>query len=273
MSGVLGGSSAVLPLDVGQTTRATLSFLRRNLAVAVPLGILLGVVPALISGQLPAWPNLMPAVLEVLPNWSALMQIIGIEFASATSAIRLADLVASIAAQGLLTACLAHAALSDADELPPSFARSLGAGLRRILPVLGLTLVINLGIVLGLLLLIVPGVILSAKWLVAVPVRVAEGPGAGRSLDRSARLVEGNKWRCLALILLFIVLPMIAVGGAESMMELLEYPETTLLGSIVTACAMGIYSTLNCALPGVLYVQLRRLKDGAGPQQTASVFG
>ena len=258
MSGVVDGAPVVPRLDVGQTARTALSLMGRNPGVVVPLGILLGAVPALLPSLLPFWPDAM--------------QVIGSIFTETGRVIRVIDVLVGAASQALLIACLTHVALTDADGRRAGLGGSLDAGFRRILPLLGLSLASNLGIGVSLL-LIVPGIILFVKWFCAVPVRVAEGPGIQRALNRSAGLVEGNRWRCFALILLFLVIPAIAMTGALYVVELFGYPDSSMPGAILGALVVGVYSTIYGVLPGVLYVQLRRLKDGEGPQQTATIFG
>lgn len=66
-----------------------------------------------------------------------------------------------------------------ADRLPE------GRGHRRYGAIFGSGLLSGLGIVVGLFLLIVPGLVLVARWSVAVPIIVAENAGATESLGRS----------------------------------------------------------------------------------------
>ena len=259
MGGVVDSGPVIPRLDVGQTARATLSLLRRNLPLAVPLGVLLGVVPALLPSLLPFWPEVMHAP--------------GAGLTSRDWAIRILDVVIGAVTQALLIASLTHAAVADAEGRQAGLADSLGAGFHRILPLFGLTLTEYAGTGLGLLLLVVPGVVVYLKWLVAVPAQVVEGHGIRRALNRSAELVQGNRWRCLALALIFLVLPIVAMTGLLYLSELLGYSDASVTGIIMSACCIGLYATLYGALPGVLFIQLREMKDGPDLQRTASVFG
>jgi hypothetical protein len=70
-----------------------------------------------------------------------------------------------------------------------------------VLPLLGLSLLVGVGLGLGFLLLVVPGVILWTRWSVAVPALVLEGRGVTGSMRRSWELVGGRGWAVWRLFL------------------------------------------------------------------------
>ena len=83
------------------------------------------------------------------------------------------------------------------------------AALRKMLPLMGVSLIVTLGTLLGYALLIIPGIILALLWSVAMPALVAENLGVMESLKRSAALTKGCKrW----IFLTYLVLMAAAVG-------------------------------------------------------------
>ena len=83
------------------------------------------------------------------------------------------------------------------------------AALRKVLPVMGVSLIVTLGTLFGYALLIIPGIILALLWSVAMPALVAENLGVMDSLKRSAALTKGCKrW----IFLTYLVLMAAAVG-------------------------------------------------------------
>ena len=74
----------------------------------------------------------------------------------------------------ILQAALVRATIEDLNGQQPTFADSLSRAVAVLLPIIGLSILIYLGMALGFMLLIVPGIILFLRWSVAIPV-----PGAG----------------------------------------------------------------------------------------------
>ena len=65
----------------------------------------------------------------------------------------------------------------------------------------GVSLLTGIGVGIGLLLLVVPGVILFARWSLAVPVVMLEGLGPRAAMKRSTALVKGHGWAVFRVLL------------------------------------------------------------------------
>ncbi|MES2054644.1 MAG: hypothetical protein V4564_01785 [Pseudomonadota bacterium] len=100
-------------------------------------------------------------------------------------------LVLSMIVQGALV----RATMAHSEGRRASFGESVVAGLRVVLPLIGLSLIVGFSIGFGLLLLIVPGVILYLIWSVAAPVLVEERSGVFGALGRSRSLTKGARWK------------------------------------------------------------------------------
>lgn len=174
----------------------------------------------------------------------------------------------------LLTATLVYGTVQELRGQHASLGASIGRGVVVILPALGLSLVIGIGVMIGTLLLIVPGLILMTIWWVAMPVLVVERPGVFASLGRSGELTRGFRWPIFGIILLFFVL-------GFAVMFLLSM----ILGPMVLRGSMGVYSFLvinwvvvaffsaiSSVIAGVGYFSLRTEKEGADLDQIAAVF-
>ncbi len=249
----MSGAEAVEPLGVGWALSTTLAVTRRNLPALATLGVLLAGAPAL----LPYLPG---------ASWSGLWS------SSEARTFQSFAAVLSGLLQGLLITAATHVVLADRDGGLASLGASAGFMLRRALPVMGLALAVNLGVVVGLFLLVIPGVIVFLNWLVAVPARALEGPGVQRAMARSRELVRGNRWRCLALFLLTYMLPLGALVAAEYAMDALGYGD----GSLPDLAAVAVFTTASSLLysvaTAVMFVRLRELRDGTDAGGIEAVF-
>jgi hypothetical protein len=186
-------------------------------------------------------------------------------------------LAAFLAASGL-QAALMHGVIADLNGRKPSFAECLRTGLRFLLPLFALNLLIGLGTGLATLLLIVPGVMFGLAWLVAGPVLVAERTGVSASFSRSATLTRGHRWMLFGLLLIYVMAvwilaaAMFALTGgfaalAEQASGVMNWPLM-----IANAILGLVLSVVGAAGLASIYVELRSMKEGVGPEQLASVF-
>lgn len=142
------------------------------------------------------------------------------------------------------------------------------------LPVLGLMILQILAIWAGCIFLLVPGLMIATAFSVAIQVRVVERVGVFAAFGRSRALTRGNRWRIFLLVLIYLVIftvfEMVLVsltGGFQSLTAGRTLPLTlglTLLGEFA--------GLLGLAGASMLYVELRRIKDGVGPSDLAAVF-
>ena len=75
----------------------------------------------------------------------------------------------------------------------------------KLLPLLGLSIVVGVLVFIGLIFFIIPGIILALIWFVAVPVMIIEDKGVFDSMSRSGELTKSNRWRLFGLgVLIYI---------------------------------------------------------------------
>ncbi|MDX6698724.1 MAG: hypothetical protein QOE65_2121 [Solirubrobacteraceae bacterium] len=129
-------------------------------------------------------------------------------------------------------------------------------------PVIVAAILLGFGIAIGLVLLIVPGLILLTIWAVTIPAVVLERKSPVEALGRSRELVRGHGWQVFGVVVILAVAQEIArriliaifggigdfVGGAIG----------SLIGNVLFAPLTAIAAT-------VLYLELRRIKEGTAP--------
>lgn len=149
---------------------------------------------------------------------------------------------------------------------------------RRLLPLLGLAILVGLAVFTGLLLCFVPGIIVYCALFVATPALMVEDVGVFDAWQRSLRLTEGYRWEIFGVV--FVIWAIGAVLSAFSMAALpflLADPEgfmprylaiTGVLGVLV-----GLVSTLLTAVAAtVVYHDLRQAREGLGEDDLLAVF-
>ena len=167
----------------------------------------------------------------------------------------------------LLQATLIVATLNDLGGKPLSLADCFTKAVKKLLPLIGLGILMALGIGLGLVLLIVPGIILYLMWIVATPVMMAEDRGVIDSLGRSAELTSGSKRMIFVLLLIFFVLA-IVFGLFVAFVGSLS----TILLAIITLVSNTITGAIQGAGVASIYVDLRTAKEGADTSALAEIF-
>jgi hypothetical protein len=108
-------------------------------------------------------------------------------------------------------AALLYGVFAQMRGQPVSLLRSVQFGFRRFFPVIGLAITVSLLIGVGAV-VIVPGVIAYAMTFVATPVCVVEQLGVFASVERSAQLTQGHRWKILGMALL-VLLPGGVIGA------------------------------------------------------------
>jgi hypothetical protein len=166
-------------------------------------------------------------------------------------------------------AALIEGALAQMRGQPVSLLRSVQFGFRRFFPVIGLAMTVSLLIGVGAV-VVVPGVIAYAMTFVAAPVCVVEQLGVFASVERSAQLTRGHRWRILGMALL-VLLP----GGVVS--ALIDVLVEGFEVGVVAASAAhviweGIWGTYYAVVVIATYHDLRTVKDGVDIEQIAAVF-
>ena len=167
----------------------------------------------------------------------------------------------------VLQATLIVATLNDLGGKPLSLGECVARAFKKLLPLVGLGIVMAIGVGLGMILLIIPGIILYLMWIVATPVMMAEDRGIIDSLKRSAELTSGSKRKIILLLLIFFVLTIIfglfvAFVGSLS----------TIFLAIITLVSNTITGALQGAGVASIYVDLRTAKEGTDSSALAEIF-
>lgn len=155
-------------------------------------------------------------------------------------------------------------------EQPVTLGKALAKGLARLLYLVIVSFIFNIGVTIGLVLLIIPGLILICMWIVAIPACVVESLGPIDSLRRSAVLTQGYRWQIFGLILSYFIAALLIGFGANFFFLLLTNdPLSATLGSgIIGILPTAIYATMLA----VIYYQLRSVKEGVAIDRLTNVF-
>jgi hypothetical protein len=150
-----------------------------------------------------------------------------------------------------------------------TFSESLSVGFGRTGAVVGLSLLVGVLVGVASLLLLIPGIIVWCIYSVAIPVCVAERLGPRASMTRSSFLTKGNRWRIFGIILVIVLASMVfgaIFGGLAAMIG------GFLLVQIVSFVIEALFGAFNAVAIGVLYYQLRVVREGADIEKIAAVF-
>jgi hypothetical protein len=169
-----------------------------------------------------------------------------------------------VLAQGVVIS----AANSVAERGTAAMGGSINAAMKRFFPLFGAAFCMGLTIALGFVLLIVPGLMLASAYFVVVPACVLEGLGPIKSIDRSARLTKGYRWRIFGLVLIMVVLSLVGSLLARVGVLMLGSVGAAILQLIATA-AVGVFTSVVSV---VAYRDMVAAKEGFGGQRIASVF-
>ncbi len=175
----------------------------------------------------------------------------------------------------LLTGTVTYGVVMDLRGERASLASSLGVGVRRALPILGVSVLMWLAIGVGMLALFVPGLIVMYMLFVAIPASVVERPGLVGALRRSRELTKGNRWGLVGLSMLSGIPIAVTTFGLQRAM----------LGDPATASAsqwtpylfaelgrMVLVAPYAAVLPAIAYFLLRQEKEGTSARQLGSIF-
>lgn len=263
-------SDAVIPgaakLDIGQVIEGTFKVLGRNIVTFGVLALILSGVPTAIVAYLQATNIESAANFEFRPGY---FQAIGFS--------GLAALITSAILQGALV----YGTVQDLNGQRPTIADCLATGLRAFLPLIGLTILLFIALMFGLIFLIVPGIMMGCAWCVAVPSLVADRTGVFGAFSRSAELTRGNRWRIFAFFIVVWVIAIVigaVIGGVTLAVTFgsggldpvaLARSPVQILGNLLSNALSSLITSTGVA---VLYVELRKAREGAAPQWLAEIF-
>lgn len=181
----------------------------------------------------------------------------------ATAAIAVPLLVIATAVQ---VGGVTYGAVQQLAGRPVRFGAMFSATFRRLLPLLGVSILATLIVWGGLLLLIVPGIALACALAPAIPAVMAERLGPVEAIKRSWGLTRGHRASIfLAGLLLFLI-----HLGINLVAALLGF--IPILGQLAAIAIQLCTLSLSLVLPAVAYHDLRALKEGTPAEELARVF-
>jgi hypothetical protein len=201
---------------------------------------------------------------------------------NANDAAQVQTMVAGIAPFGLLlllvypfvTMFMTRVALDTLAGQPVDLGGASRMALRRMLPALGLGILLGIGLIVGFLFLVVPGIFLILTWFIVMPVLAGEGRGVFDCFGRSAQLLRGMRWRLL-LLLIIVGIAWIVVSGLVQGVSLALFGSGGNLWalSIIQALVSTLVGVLNATGTAAIYHEARSAKEGAGTDDFDAVFG
>lgn len=261
-------------LDIGRVLAGTFQVIGRNFVTFFVLALVLSGIPTgLITVLQTSW--LASQADEIAAGNLQL----GAGYFSQIGLSGLAALITTAILQGALI----YATVQDLSGGKPSIGEALATGLRSFLPLIAVSILFALALGVGLILLLVPGIMIACAWCVAVPALVADRTGIFGAFSRAADLTRGNRWRIFGLgLVLFVILLILslAIGAIGATMLLaspnaLTDPMATALNPlniVINVVQQTISAVIGAALVAVLYVELRRNREGSGPQWLSDIF-
>ncbi len=124
-----------------------------------------------------------------------------------------------------------------------------------VLPLIGLSILLAIGVGIGFILIIVPGLFLLTIWSVAAPSLVIERKGVFAAFGRSRELVRGHGWQVFGVILV--------VFGLSIVIAIVVAILASGLGTAGVAIVQWVLDVLlapfTALIGAVLYFSLRRL--------------
>lgn len=193
-------------------------------------------------------------------------------------AIWLVSMVVGLVISALVLAVVTRATVAESEGRRASFSECLGAAVPILLPLIGLSLLLAIGVGIGLMLLLVPGIILYLMWCVAAPALVEERVGVFEAFGRSRTLTSGVRWKIFGIMLLLIAIYYLltlvlgfaglsafeATPGAAPQISTGFIVGSVVIGTLVNA----LWSTVQASL----YIELRNWKDGPQTENLEQVF-
>ena len=176
----------------------------------------------------------------------------------------------------LLQAAIVYLTVNALSGRTVTLIEALGAAIGKMLPLLGLAVLIFLGTMLGMVLLVIPGIIVAVIFCVAAPVLVMEKTPVFASLGRSRELTKGFRWPVFGLFVIYMIVATVisgtvtgisvATGGA---MNGTGNPVVTMIFTPLIAIIQSIIGSAGIA---ALYYELRTAKEGVGTDELAGFF-
>ena len=236
------------PLGIGRVISDTVRLSFRSL----PQLFLIGFVPALLSAGIAGLagpgdsdPMAGPSAADL---WAGLIDLL------------LGTLVTGVLCLGALDARLGKR---------HGVGQYLQQAARHFVPLLVFGVVLSIAIAIGVFFLIVPGLYVAARYLPYVVTTVFEDRG-WQGTNRAEELTKGYRWPLVGTLLIFgialIALFMVAGIPAAALGASLGLVPAILVSAALTAVSYVIFA----AFSAVVYLRLRELGEGTGPDEVAA---
>jgi hypothetical protein len=212
------------------------------------------------------WRNMLP--FGIVSGIAALPSLLMFQSSSAVVTWILGGMLLAVVLSGLSQAIVLNAAFEHMRGRPVDMLASFRVGVRRFLPVMGVTLLTVAIAALSAIALIVPFFIVGTILFVATPVCVVERLGPFQSLGRSAALTKGSRWRLFGMLIVIWLIALISGGLTEALIGVAG-PGIALVVKVIWNGLLGAYSAI---LVVVTYHDLRVAKEGVDTDQIAAVF-
>jgi uncharacterized membrane protein len=178
---------------------------------------------------------------------------------------------AGLAVNLVLSAALSYGVVMELRGQRASIGACVATGLARLLPTLGVGVLMALVVCVCFVALVVPGIIALCTFYVATQCAVLERPGIVGALRRSAELTSGHRFGIFGLMLVLAV-----VGwGVQHLISAIAEPRALediprffylLLGQQMVLASLG------AVMSAVSYHHLRLEKEGTSAEQLAAIF-
>lgn len=169
----------------------------------------------------------------------------------------------------LLNAALAYGVVRHLRGGQAGFVESLAQFAGRVVPAMGVTVIVGVVTAIGLMLFVVPGVWLAIVLWVALPVVVIERGGL-RAITRSADLTSGFRGPIFGLALILVAAHYVVAIAADWIVSAIL--ADALLVYCVTQFVVVVLSGIYATAVSVTYHDLRVLKEGVDTRSVSAVF-
>ncbi len=245
------------PYSLGGLIDASFTTYRRRFGPMIAVALALGLIPIVVSLVGGCSTEMMGQTTCTSPiGWLG------------NIAFQVATFVASAA-----TIMIAAGAYVD---FPSDWRQVTSIGLRRIVPIVVLTLLLVVTIIIGVFLLVFPGLFLAVSFAVAMSALMIEKSGPLASLGRSWRLVSGERWRIFGAFLVLIIVMIIALGIVWGIVFWVLSGVLGMSGAVAQHLAQQIVSLLavpmSAAFGAALYLDLRVRKENLDADELVSLL-
>jgi hypothetical protein len=259
-----GGGGAIPQRGLGDILTTAFELYRANAAklitivaiVVVPLTFLIALFTTMLTDNV----EKVATSIQVDPNTGQITTSGGTTVSTSVGNAIVLGLLAALLSfliQYLLTGALTRGAAGSVLGREVDVKASYGYAFSRLLPLIGLALLVGIVVAIGFVLFIIPGVIFAVFLSMAVPAFIVERLGVTASMKRSWNLVRGHWWHTLGVIVVAAIIARIVTSilGAIGGSSFIGVWIMSALGQIITAPFVALVAV-------VLYIDLRSRHEG-----------